>query len=156
MLHLEQIRKFRNGLRAFERGLAYLNSSKCCEVSLAQCHTILEIGEREKITVTDLAKALNLDKSTISRTIDNLVKQGYIQRVTPQENRRITYIKLSEEGNNLYNKINRDNDTFFGNILTSMSNEEIDDFIESFTILSTKMINAIDKIKKTKAYNCLF
>ena len=57
----------------FERLTArQLKEESCCRgVTLAQCHTILEIEELGQATTVELSKRLGLDKSTLSRTIDS-------------------------------------------------------------------------------------
>ncbi len=42
-------------------------------ISLAQCHTLLEIEKSHEISISELANTLSLDKSTVSRTVDGLV-----------------------------------------------------------------------------------
>jgi DNA-binding MarR family transcriptional regulator len=68
------IEQFRQILRDFGREINLQNSASCCRgISVAQCHTLLEIEKHREISVTDLARNLSLDKSTVSRTVDGLV-----------------------------------------------------------------------------------
>ena len=93
------LRKFREILRLFDRELFFQNVSSCCGgVTLAQCHTLLEIENNEKITVTELAGNLLLDKSTTSRTVEGLVRSGFVERNIPSDNRRITTLNLTVTG----------------------------------------------------------
>ena len=78
-------------LRILVRSLGILekNDVSCYGVTLAQCHTIVEIGRAQKISLIDLADLLGLDKSTMSRTINNLVNLNLVKRETDSDNRRI-------------------------------------------------------------------
>jgi len=40
----------------------------------------LEIGRKANISVKELAEILRLDKSGISRTVEELVQKGYVER----------------------------------------------------------------------------
>lgn len=133
------VKQFRKLLRQIERELFMQNSDSCCNgVTLAQCHTLLEI-EDKKETVTDLSKSLGLDKSTISRTIDGLVNIGLVDRSIPQENRRISTLKLTCSGEKMCNTINETNDDFFAKTLSSLKESEVKELIRLLQIVSSRM-----------------
>ncbi len=126
MLNTEIIRKLRKSLRLFERELYNYNIANCCVgVTFKQCHILLSIDDTDKTNVSKLSKAMNLDKSTISRTIEGLVSINLVDRVIPQDNRRSTVITLTKEGQKLCDSINNSNDNYFANILCSFTDKEI-------------------------------
>ena len=59
----------------WERKLGVLEDGEmaCCGISMAQCHALVEIGRAGSISLVELAKLLDLDNSTMSRTVNNLV-----------------------------------------------------------------------------------
>ncbi|HET6450736.1 MAG TPA: MarR family transcriptional regulator [Spirochaetia bacterium] len=67
----------------------------CCGVTFAQCHLLLEVERRGRTSVTELATALELDKSTLSRTVDAGVKAGLIDRSVDPSSRRQQVICLT-------------------------------------------------------------
>jgi DNA-binding MarR family transcriptional regulator len=135
------LKKFREILRIFDRELFFQNVSSCCGgVTLAQCHTLLEIENNEKITVTRLAGKLLLDKSTVSRTVESLVKSGYVDRIVPSENRRITSLNLTESGKNICNNIKWNNERFLQITLTQLSGNEKKDLFRLLNKITTNMI----------------
>lgn len=72
--------------------------SSCCGVSFAQCHALAAIRRAGKISLNDLAIGIGLDKSTVSRTVDNLVKNKMVLRdAVPADRRRVT-IRLTAKG----------------------------------------------------------
>ncbi|MCP4551599.1 MAG: MarR family transcriptional regulator [Bacteroidetes bacterium] len=126
MLNTEIIRKLRKSLRLFERELHNYNITNCCVgVTFKQCHILLSIDDADKTNVSKLSKTMNLDKSTISRTIEGLVSINLVDRVIPQDNRRSTVITLTKEGQKLCDSINNSNDNYFANILCSFTDKEI-------------------------------
>ncbi len=96
----QKIRNLREKLRILEResGGVFEGQDDCCGVTAAQCHTLLEIGSRGEISLIDLAAALGLDASTMSRTIQGLVLIGLVDRQASQEDRRFVKISLTGQG----------------------------------------------------------
>ena len=135
------IRRFREYIRHIERELNIQNNSNCCHgVTLAQCHTLLEIFSHKSINLGDLSERLYLDKSTVSRTIEGLVTNDMVIRSVPKENRRTVLISLTEKGKDVCNQINRDSDSFFGSVLDSIPGKDLPVFLKSFEIAVEKMI----------------
>lgn len=119
------VKQFRELLRRFERELFMQKNDCCCNgITLAQCHTLLEIDSKEKESLTELSKTLGLDKSTVCRTVDGLVNIGLLDRSIPTENRRMSTIQLTELGKTVCNSINVENDQYFGELLTILSDSE--------------------------------
>ena len=97
-------------------GMLEKNDATCCGVSLAQCHAIVEIGRKEKVSLVDLAGTLGLDKSTMSRTTNNLVESALANRDLDLENRRYVNIQLTEKGQTVYKTIEESMDTYYEGI----------------------------------------
>lgn len=111
------------------------NEASCCQITLAQCNAIIEIGRAEEIYLNKLAEILRLDKSTMSRTVDNLVKQNYAVREVDEENRRFIKIKLSEKGYQLFKATEEKMELYYKNIFESIEENKRDQVLESLDIL---------------------
>jgi DNA-binding MarR family transcriptional regulator len=136
----QTITKFREILRRFEREI-FVQSSGCCSgVTLAQCHTLLEIESKDTECVTELSKTMGLDKSTISRTIEGLVNIGLVDRTIPAENRRKSTLSLTEAGKNICNSINCNNDQYFYEVLSVLADSEQEELLSLFEKITSKMI----------------
>lgn len=135
------IKAFRESIRVFEREIFLQNTESCCEgVSLAQCHTLVEIQKKDKISVTDLAENMQLDKSTVSRTVDKLVKMDLVDRSIPEENRRMAFLKLTGEGQEVCKSINFSSDAYIAQVLDNFSENERADFLKLFRKLTHNML----------------
>lgn len=135
------IKKFRELLRRFEREIFMQNNDSCCNgVTLAQCHTLLEIESKKKESLTELAKTIGLDKSTVSRTVDGLVNVGLVDRTIPAENRRMATIQLTEAGKNTCNSINNYNDQYFGDALSILTDPEKEELFRLLEKVTNRMI----------------
>lgn len=109
-------------IRILVRDLGILEKSdaSCCGISLAQCHAIVEIGRKEKISLVDLSGLLGLDKSTMSRTINNLVESDFVLRESDMENRRYVIIQLTEKGRSVFKDIEDSMETYYRDIFNAI------------------------------------
>jgi DNA-binding MarR family transcriptional regulator len=138
---LESVRALRKNLRVLEREFARSLSpeSTCCGVTLAQCHLLLEVEERGETGVTELAAALELDKSTLSRTVDGMWHAGMLSRETDPSNRRRQVVKLTEEGRAKARSINTGCDEYYAGLIGSIPPDKRSVAIEGVTLLAAAM-----------------
>ncbi len=133
-------RLFRQYLRHFERELDIQNNSNCCcGVTVTQCHTLMELYDQGDVQLNILSEKLNLDKSTVSRTVETLVNQGLVEREIPKKNRRTTNIRLTNNGLDVCETIHKGNDVYYREALGAIPKKMIPDFIAGFEIFVTKM-----------------
>jgi len=132
------IQQFRKKLRILEKKLAVQlkDDSSCCGVTMAQCHTLLAVEAKGTTTVTELATKLELDKSTLSRTIDGLVTTGLINRTTDTGNRRSQHISLTPQGKKVADGINAQWNLYFTSLFARIPESKHQAVIESIAILS--------------------
>jgi DNA-binding MarR family transcriptional regulator len=126
-------------VRILVRHLGILEKSdiSCCGVTLAQCHAIVEIGRRGKINLNDLADLLGVDKSTMSRTINNLVESNLAARDLDNADRRYVVIQLTEEGQRFFEKTEGGMERYFQGVLSRIPADKRDQVLESLTLLNT-------------------
>lgn len=124
-------------VRMLVRNLGLMERSEacCCGVTLAQCHAIVEIGRVKEINLNNLAQLLNLDKSTMSRTIDNLVNQDLVLREVHTENRRSIRIKLTEKGEEIFKGIENSMEEYYSNVISLVPLDKKEQVLESLQIL---------------------
>jgi DNA-binding MarR family transcriptional regulator len=117
-----ELRDFRRSLRVLERQieLSLLSQTECCGVSPAQCHLLLDVGERGDGSIGEFALALELDTSTLSRTVESLVRAGLLSRTTDPANRRRHIISLTAAGKEKVALIDRLCDDFYARILVTI------------------------------------
>jgi DNA-binding MarR family transcriptional regulator len=140
-MDLALVRSFRENIRHIERELNIQSNTNCCEgVTLAQCHTLLELQLHKSISLNELSEKLYLDKSTVSRTVDSLVKKGTVNRDVPEENRRKVTLSLTEKGTGICQQINQDSDAFFWDIIRAIPEEDLEVFLRTFETMVKKMI----------------
>jgi DNA-binding MarR family transcriptional regulator len=103
-------------MKAFKGALGYLSKnfegcgkegSSCCGVTRSQWDVLVEVGDQGAMSLIDLAKALSLDTSTLSRTVNGMVMVGLLERIQSTTDRRFVTIELSERGQVLLKQINQ-------------------------------------------------
>lgn len=119
-------KNFRELIRILERKLGLLNKQdKCCsEVTLAQCHALVEIGRSKTISLKELSNLLGLDISTMSRTVESLVKKDFVFRSPSKVDRRSIDIELTDKGLNIFNEIETKMNNEFKNIFEKIPTED--------------------------------
>lgn len=132
-------------LRILVRNLGILEKSdaSCCGVTIAQCHAIVEIGRINKISLIELADLLGLDKSTMSRTINNLVEAGLVKRDIDAENRRYISIQLSDQGTEVFVSIENSMYRYYSDIFKSIPEDKRNQVLDSLEVL-------VNSIKENK------
>lgn len=126
-------------IRILVRDLGILEKSdaSCCGVTITQCHAVVEIGRKGKISLVDLAGLLGLDKSTMSRTINNLVESDLVLRDLDTENRRYVIIQLTENGKNVFQNIEASMNEYYKSIFNSIPENKRSQVMESLQLLTT-------------------
>jgi len=122
-------------------GILDRSEASCCGITLAQCHVIVELGRAEKMSVNDMADLLRLDKSTISRSVDNLVNTGLVLRETDPEDRRYVALKLSDKGVGIYTDLESRMGTYYSEIVELLPVDKREQVIESLILLAEAVIS---------------
>lgn len=143
-MKLEEIRMFRDTLRLLQRSLGWQtkNDADCCGVTLAQCHVLLEIGNKKELSLVDLSSVLGLDPSTLSRTIDTMVAGELVDRSANPEDRRYVNLSLTGKGQEIYNLINHTFDQCYYSIFSRIPTEKQDQVMESINLLTRAVIES--------------
>ncbi|GLC31572.1 MarR family winged helix-turn-helix transcriptional regulator [Clostridium omnivorum] len=92
-----------------------------------------------KASQKELADKMNIKESTIVRLIDRLEKEKYVERVKEPENRRITYIILTDSGKNRITELIPEGEKMKDSISKGITDEEF----ETFNRVLQKMIDNI-------------
>lgn len=137
-------KQLRERIRFLERKLGALNEYQktCCKVTMAQCHAVVEIGRKEFIALNELAELLKLDSSTMSRTVNNLVDKDLVKRVTDKKDRRYITISLTDQGQKVYEAIEKDMDSYYEKVFQYIPENKREQLIESIqTLIEALEIN---------------
>jgi DNA-binding MarR family transcriptional regulator len=137
MSDTEKAIQLRESVRVLERKLGVLEDGEmaCCGISMAQCHALVEIGRAGSISLIELARLLDLDNSTMSRTVNNLVNNKMAERETDPNDRRYVTIRLTPEGMASFREIESNMGDYFMRIYAAIPMEKRAPVLESLQIL---------------------
>ncbi len=133
----DETKQLREMIRILERRLGILQEREysCCDITLGQCHALVEIGRAKSISLNELAELLNLENSTMSRTVNNLVTADLARRDIDPQDRRYVTISLTESGSRLFEKIEDDMNSYFSKVYNSITENKRQQVLESLQIL---------------------
>ncbi|NLJ88802.1 MAG: MarR family transcriptional regulator [Epulopiscium sp.] len=148
MTDMSPSKELREKVRKLEKELGILKDSQlsCCGVTLAQCHVLVEIGRAGRISLSELASLLNLENSSMSRTVDKLVTKGMVKRDVDPTDRRYLVISLTRRGEEIYRKIEESMNLFFEKIYFALLVEKRKEVLESLNLL----LLSVEKVRKSE------
>ena len=79
-----------------------LRSSRFSDISIKEMHTIDVVGEKKDATPTDVARTLMVTLGTVTTSLNNLERKGYIERVRSTKDRRVVHLYLTKKGRLVY------------------------------------------------------
>jgi MarR family transcriptional regulator, organic hydroperoxide resistance regulator len=107
----------------------------------SQCYVLVELKKFNNLTMNELSERMNLNTSTMTRIINNLVRDGYIQRLRDEGDRRIVIVKLTEEGIIAAQSLEESIMDYYRKIVSNLPNGQVEDVLKSVELL----INAFEK-----------
>jgi putative acetyltransferase len=122
---LPEVEPVRQASRQLVRELGFLDHRLgSLGISHSQCHALIELELRETMTAGEMAAALNLDKSTMSRTLAALVKSGLVASRSGAGDRRRRPLVLTGKGRRKTVQIHRQADRQVQASLASLGPDE--------------------------------
>jgi len=136
------VRSLRAQLRVLEReiGRSLATQTDCCGVTMAQCHILLELDGAGCVNLKTLSERMELDKSTLSRTVDALVGLELVSRGEDPANRRQQIICLSDAGTLWVADVHRRCDAFYQRLLERIPAAKHGAVLESVSLLARSMV----------------
>lgn len=122
----EEVAELRSVIQQFIRSFGLLEQTQTpCgfSLSLSQVFTLQEL-EKQTYTITELAEKLGLERSSVSRLVDSLVKGGFVTRELNDRNRREVVVALSEKGRNSIHRVRDQSLDFYDSILEHVPESE--------------------------------
>lgn len=91
------------------------------------------------LTIHKLAEKLYLERSTVSRLVDGLVKAGFVLREVNEQNRREVLLYLTEDGKCSVAEVRLRSIGFFQNVLGVLADEDRREIFNGFQKFTTAL-----------------
>jgi DNA-binding MarR family transcriptional regulator len=137
---MENIREL---FQIMTRRFGLLNKN-CCqigdtEISLVQSHILYEILRKDRPSMQQVADTLGMDITTFSRQIQTLVKMELVVKSPLPDDRRVSVLNLTTQGNYVAAKIDAEMNQYLNEVFSNMSEFERDMVIKSVKLLNEAM-----------------
>lgn len=108
----------------------------CCHgVSVSQCYTLEALQRNGSMTMGQIGEFLYLDVSTVTRVIELLLVDGYVERRTDPDDRRVVRAKLTRRGTGIINRIRGELIDDYRAVLEAIPAESRDAVIKAIELL---------------------
>lgn len=92
-------------------------------------NVIMNKGKDDKMTISELAAIARMLPSAISRTLKGLEEKGYVERTINKQDRRNTYVELTEEGKKQTREVRQAMRDFGKTVMAKLDEQEMNQLI---------------------------
>ncbi|MCX7560577.1 MarR family transcriptional regulator [Sulfitobacter sp. F26204] len=93
-------------------------------LSIPEWRVLVHVARREKMSVRDIHKCVNLEKPAVSRAVTKLEATGLLIKSTSEDDHRLVDIELTKDGIEVLNNITPKALVYEKELLSSFSTEE--------------------------------
>ena len=103
-----------------------LRGSRFKDISIKEMHTIDVIGKFPEATPSKVSKELMVTLGTVTTSLNNLERKGYVERIRSDQDRRVVYLHLTNKRRLVHRLHKRFHKAMVEKIIDGMSSEEIE------------------------------
>ena len=104
--------------------LTFLKNNKYKDVSSKEVRTIEAIGINRPKSMGSIAKNLDITLGTLTVSITNLEKKGYVRREKSLNDKRVVNVMLTEKGKKLFRLHKKFKQNIMKSIVIDLTNQE--------------------------------
>lgn len=104
-------------------------TEESAEVTPAMLTVLTALSWMQPCRLSDLADHHLLDASTVSRQVDQLVRQGLVHRAPDPDDRRAVRLSTTDAGSRLVLAMNARRSAIWHQVLQEFDDAELDDFV---------------------------
>ena len=121
------------------------------ELTTDQHYTLRYINQVGSCTSSELAEVFDVKKSAITAMITRMWEKGFILRTRDENDRRLVYLTLTEEGKKHFMQAEERIHKLVESFITKFDGAEINQFITTYEKLNGVLINIADEKVEGKA-----
>lgn len=115
------------------------------ELTVDQYSTVQYIRQRGACTSSELADIFCVGKSTITAIITRLADKRLLSRVPDEKDRRVTYLRLTEEGERLCDQAEETIQQLLEQLIEHFDEEEAELFLTMYEKLARILVQTYEK-----------
>jgi DNA-binding MarR family transcriptional regulator len=134
----ELLQKAVRTFQIFERGQIKVHG-----FTSSQCYIVLEIYKHETLSINEISEKMHLEISTITRIMNNLVRDGLILRKKSSYDKRVVEAVLTESGKKAALKLQKSIANYYKNVISNLPRGHVREVMSAVELLVT----ALEKVK---------
>lgn len=131
--------------KVHKMGEVLINNELNDSLTIEQDAVLRYIREHQPCTSSGLSKAFHVEKSAVTAIMTRLVNKGFIARNRSEEDRRVVYLKLTEEGEQFQRECQQRVNHILGKIISQFDSQEIETFMQTYEKLSNLLETHLEK-----------
>jgi DNA-binding MarR family transcriptional regulator len=107
----------------------------------SQAYVLTQLKQVQELTMNELSEKLNARTSTMTRIVNNLVRDGFIQRKRDNNDRRIVLVGLTTKGEKASALLESDITAYYEKIVSHLPEGRVEEVLRATALL----VEAFDK-----------
>ena len=105
---------------------------QCHKLGRVECNLLqFLLVENRPVTMKEIANYMNVSHSRITHLMDALISKDYIERIPSDDDRRVYFAQITEEGIQIANKFRERNIKMYDDIIMALPTEEQNTIFEA-------------------------
>jgi DNA-binding MarR family transcriptional regulator len=104
-------------------------------MSVSAAHTLMELASGHPLTLNELTARLHLQKSTVSRLVDQLVRRRWVRRTPHPKDGRAILLQLTDTGQEVAQRVDASRAAKFAAVTAKMNGTELDAVLRALEVL---------------------
>ena len=109
----------------------------------SQCYILLEIYKHQMLSINEISEKMRLDMSTITRIMNNLVRDELILRKRSVYDKRIVEAILTEKGKEIAQQLQKSIVNYYMGVILNLPRGHVREVMSAVELL----VNALEKAK---------
>jgi DNA-binding MarR family transcriptional regulator len=105
-------------------------------INKTQTIILMLVNENNEKSMSEISQMTGLEKSSFTRSVDFLVKNGFIVRKSPENDRRVIKLALTKKGVKAADLIKKDFDEYCESLVSEFTEKEKAEFFVSLDTIS--------------------
>lgn len=116
------------------------------DITITEMHIVEAVGEAQKGTMGFIARKLRIKTPSLTVTVNKLAQKGYLDRYTPENDRRKVYLQLTDEGKAVFEQHHKFHEEMVNAIVGEFKNEELPLVVDILSRLKSFFEKFMEKI----------
>lgn len=110
----------------------------------SQCYILLEIYKHQTLSINEISEKMRLEISTITRIMNNLVRDELILRQRSGYDKRIVEAILTEKGKEIAQQLQKSIANYYQDVIANLPRGHVREVMSAVELL----VNALEKAQK--------